>query len=285
MRAADLSKIPDEKLANAPTNNLITERCLSVFSRRSVTAKCKNRTHTGELLRDNMVLHNAESKSLDKRAMIIQKELAEMNTKWFTSQKNLQLQKIKEMMMKKQKNIDYVLKLTETCKTWGGPCCSAEELKTVLKKNPDNEKKIIKTELSFYVHTHKADRLGRPELFKLSNIDTATMLENVFILLTNEHNSASRSSVAEISLPTNEDALKILSDDPKNPADHPVFEVNELCVNVWHEGEKIQWYVGYFKAMKGDIFDVEQLVRASEDSDLHWVHPVNQIVDEIDQFL
>ena len=34
--------------------------------------------------------------------------------------------------------------------------------------------------------------------------------------------------------------------------------------------------------MKGDIFDVEQLVRASEDSDLHWVHPVNQIVDEID---
>ena len=205
-----------------------------------------------------------------------------MNTKWFTSQKTLQLQKIKEKMTKKQKNIDYVLKLIETCKTWGGHCCSAEELKTVLKKNPDNEKKIIKTELSFYVHTHKADRLDRPELFKLSNIYTATMLENVFILLTNEHNSASRSSVAEISLPTNEDALKILSDDPKNPADHPVFEVNELCVNVWHETEKIQWYVGYFKAMKGDIFDVEQLVRASEDSDLHWVHPVNQIVDEID---
>ena len=78
-------------------------------------------------------------------------------------------------MEKKQKNVDYVLKLTETCKTWGGPCCSAEELKGVLKRNPDNEKKMVKTELSFYVHTHKADRLGRPELFKLANIDTATI--------------------------------------------------------------------------------------------------------------
>ena len=118
------------------------------------------------------------------------------------------------------------MKLTETCKTWGGPCCSAEELNAVLKKNPDNEKKIIKTELSFYVHTHKGDRLDRPELFKLSNIDTTIMLENLFILLTNEDNSASRSSV-----------LKIRSDDSKNAADQ----------------------------------------HSSEDSDLHWVHPVNQI--------
>ena len=27
---------------------------------------------------------------------------------------------------------------------------------------------------------------------------------------------------------------------------------------------------------QGKIFDVEQLVHASEDSDLHWVHPGNQ---------
>ena len=43
------------------------------------------------------------------------------------------------------------------------------------------------------------------------------MLENLLILLTDEDKSASRSSVAEIVLPTNEDALKIVqSDDPKN---------------------------------------------------------------------
>ena len=114
------------------------------------------------------------------------------------------------MKTKKQKNIDYVLKLTETCKTWGGPCCSVEEL-----KSPDEKPRQSEEDN----HTHKGDRLGRPELFKLSNIDTTIMLENLFILLTNKDNRASRSSV-----------LKILSDDSKNAADHPVFEVNELCV-------------------------------------------------------
>lgn len=59
--AADLTKISDEKLINAPTNNLINERRLSVFSRRSVTAKYKNNRHTGELLCDNMVLHASDS--------------------------------------------------------------------------------------------------------------------------------------------------------------------------------------------------------------------------------
>ena len=46
LRAADLTKFPDEELAFAPINNLITERKLSVFSRRSITEKCKNSKHT-----------------------------------------------------------------------------------------------------------------------------------------------------------------------------------------------------------------------------------------------
>ena len=124
-----------------------------------------------------MVLHKADAKSLDKKAALIHKEIAEMNVNWFTSQKELQLHKIKEKMAEKHKNVDYVLILTETCKSWRGPCCSLEELKSLLlKRNPDIEKKIIKTELSFYVSTHKVDRLSRPELFPLANIDSTTML-------------------------------------------------------------------------------------------------------------
>ena len=45
LHAADLSKIPDVKLKYAPDNNLINERRLSVFSKRSVTAKFKNSKH------------------------------------------------------------------------------------------------------------------------------------------------------------------------------------------------------------------------------------------------
>ena len=50
--------------------------------------------------------------------------------------------------------------------------------------------------------------------------------------------SAIRSSVAEILLPTNKDALKVLSNDPKEK-EHQVYEVNKLYVNVWHEGERL----------------------------------------------
>jgi hypothetical protein len=53
------------------------------------------------------------------------------------------------------------------------------ELRDVLKKNGDIDKKIIKAELSFYVHTHTGDRATRPELFRLINIDMATQLENL----------------------------------------------------------------------------------------------------------
>ena len=88
-------------------------------------------------------------------ARIIKQKLTEMNLKWFASQKELQLQKIKEKMAKKQKNVDYVLKLIQKCKTWSGPCCSVDELNDVLSKNPDKEKEIVKAELSLYVHTHK----------------------------------------------------------------------------------------------------------------------------------
>ena len=110
-----------KELEFAPTNNLVTERKLSVFSRRSVTAKCKNSKHTGELLRDNMVFHNAETKSLGSQATLIRKELAAMNVKWYNSQKEIQPKKMEDKLAKKKKNVDYVLKLAQTCKMWGGP--------------------------------------------------------------------------------------------------------------------------------------------------------------------
>ena len=91
-RAADLSKIPDKELMHAPTNNLITERRLSVLSE---TAKFKTSRHTGELLRNNMVLVHAEAKDVDKSARMIQKALGDMNTKWVSAQKEIQVKKIK----------------------------------------------------------------------------------------------------------------------------------------------------------------------------------------------
>ena len=39
-----------------------------------------------------------------------------------------------------------------------------------MKSHPDQDKKIVKTELAFYVNTHKADKAGHPELFRQTNI-------------------------------------------------------------------------------------------------------------------
>ena len=281
LRAADLTKISDEDLVFAPTHNLKAERKLSVFSRRSRTAICKNNRHTGELLRDNMVLHSAERKDLSSKASKIRNELAAMNVSWYSSQKELQHQVMEKKLSKKQKNVDYVLNLAKTCKQWGGPCCSVDELKEVLRKNGDIDKKIVKTELSFYIHTHKADRQHRPELFRLINIDMSTQLENLSVLLSNEDNSASQSSIAEMILPTNDDALKVLSDDPKE-REHQIYQPNKMCVSVWYEGEQTTWYIGFFTSIKDDqTFVVEQLVRVERGADLMWVHPSSPILEEV----
>ena len=143
----------------------------------------------------------------------------------------------------------------------------------MLTKNPENDKKIVKTELAFYVHMHKSDRFSRPELFRLASIDLSTQLENLSIVLMDEDNSASRSSVAEIQLPTNDEAVKVLSNDP-NEKEHQVYEAYKLCINAWHEGDKTTWHLGSFTSIKEEnVFVVEHLVCVDCGSDLMWVHP------------
>ena len=237
--------------------------------------------HTGELLCDNLVLHNAKRKNISSQASKIQQQLALMNSDRHAKQKELQQRVMNERLAKKQRNVNYVPNLAKTCKTWGGPCCSAEELKRVLEKNGDIDKKIVKTELSFYVHTHKSDRAHRPELFRLVNVDMATQLENLLILLSSEENVVGQSSLAEVALPTNEDALRAIFENPNNN-EHDIFEVNKMCVSVWHEVDEITWYIGYFHYIKDDLtYVVEQLIRAKKGSDLMWIHPPSPILEDV----
>ena len=82
-----------------------------------------------------------------------------VNRTTFSSSLVSVVKKIKEKIAEENRSVDYVLKLTECCKAWGGPCCSLEELKCILKKYPDQEK-VIKTELAFYVNTNKETTLA-----------------------------------------------------------------------------------------------------------------------------
>ena len=153
------------------------------------------------------------------------------------------------------------------CKSWNGPVTSKEELRRVLAVHEDIEQKIVRTELVYYKHTHKADVTARPHLFKLNNITFEDQQANLERLIDDETHDAT--STQSIHLPCNEDALKILrplSDAPTETVSMPPVlpvELNELCITVWENG----WYLGCVLSISESSVFVDHLVRISEDSD------------------
>ena len=79
-------------------------------------------------------------------------------------------EQIQLKLAKGRKAKDYSKCLLQECKTWGGPFTSTTELQGSLKKHPDIERKIVKTEMAYYVHFNKVEKIARPELFRLNGI-------------------------------------------------------------------------------------------------------------------
>ena len=100
-----------------------------------------------------MVLHKAESVNKIDKITDVSKLLVEREDKWTNAQKELQRQRIEEKYAKGQNQKNYVNKLLQWCKSWGGPCTSVQELDAILKLNCDQVEKIVKIELSYYRHT------------------------------------------------------------------------------------------------------------------------------------
>ena len=79
------------------------------------------------------------------------------------------------------KNRRITLKVTASCKSWGGLCTKSEQLKSVLLAKPHSQKKTVKTELTFYHNTHKMDMLAQPDLFELKNTPRLPGKSNDFV--------------------------------------------------------------------------------------------------------
>ena len=191
-----------------------------------------------------------------------------LEDKWTASQEEKQKKKIEEKKEKAVKNKNYVTKVLAQSKTWNGPVTSKEELDRVLAIHEDIDQTIVRTELVYYKHTHKADVTARPELFRLNNISHELQRANLEELLDDENHDATNNE--SISLPCNEDALRFLrpvSDAPTvtQAVSAPVLpvEVNELCVTVWESG----WYLGCVLEITQSSVLVDHLVRVSKDSD------------------
>ena len=74
-----------------------------------------------------------------------------------------------EEKWKKSLNLKhYSKKLLQNCKSLGGTCRTVEELQQILSEKADQDVYIVKTELPYYRHIHKANKTARPDFLKLN---------------------------------------------------------------------------------------------------------------------
>ena len=113
-----------------------------------------------------MVLYKSKSKEIkvNRISRTISLILSEQETIWNEKQQIKLKERLELKLKKAQKAKDYTKKLLQDCKSWGGPCTSVDELHQVL-IGKDTQNRILKTEMAYYVHTHKADKIARKQLF------------------------------------------------------------------------------------------------------------------------
>ena len=170
-RGKDLTELTPEELFGLPTNNLVCERWLSVFGKRSVVGKFRNKNFQAKGIRADLVLHKAQCSKVETVTKQVSKILNKREESWTAEQKELQKKKIEKKHSDGRRHDLYVDKLLKICKhEWNGPCLTGDELMNAIATHPDLTEKIVTTELSYYRHTHRADMIARPDLFQLRKV-------------------------------------------------------------------------------------------------------------------
>ena len=154
-----------------------------------------------------MMLYKGDTKKIENSSKIIMHILSEREKKWTEEQKNKMTKRLDEKLKKASNETNLIKKLLADCKSWNRPFTLGEEMIQVIKSRPDQEEFIVKTELAFFSHTHKTDKLQRPELFRQNKITHEEKVENLLVLLCDY---AEQSSATTANLPTNADVLKVL---------------------------------------------------------------------------
>ena len=197
---------------------------------------------------------------------------------WNENQKHLLNIRIKEKLEKSERQKDYSKKLLQTCKTWGGPCTTAEELHITLTDKSDIQERIVKVELAYYRTTHKNDLKTHPELCRLNKITHEERMENLLILLSGDN--AASGSVAD--LPTNADALAVLQGTEVVSNIRTSLNINDICVVVWCMDEQWNWFVGYIKdKLNDEQYIADHLERLQPGNNTRWRYPMTEDMQTI----
>lgn len=190
--------------------------------------------------------------------------------------------RIEEKLKKAKKAKDYTRRLLQDCKSWGGPSTTPEELQVIL-KGKDNQQKVLKTEMLYFVNTHKSEKIVNKDLFRVNNISFDDMLENLMVILGGDVIKECTATTAN--LPTNKDVLKIIKNDSQSSrtVTEKDIKVNTMCAVVWVDSNKTySWYLGYIKdCVEEDMFKVDHLKRTLENSDTNWKYPSREDVQNV----
>ena len=284
-RAAVLATEEPEKLVSLPTNNLITEIDFSKFDRVAKVAKSRNRKFTAKGIRDSMVLFKSDNVKVDRLTKKITKLLSHHEQKWTKEQKQKLEEQIQLKLAKGRKAKDYSKRLLQECKTWGGPFTSVSELQNSLKKHPDIEHRIVKTEVAYYTHSNKVEKIARPDFFRLNGISHDEKLENLALLLDEDDNSSVKFVV---DLPTNEEVIsKVYAKETKSN-EISTHQINEICVIIWLNSKKqYEWFLGYIIEQNDEGYVVDHLHRTDSNLNSKWHYPSKEdkCIVEADQIL
>ena len=175
------SELPTRNATKLPIENVSTcETLLSTFSRRAVVSKCRNKQFSAKGIHDDIVLFQSKqsSTSSKKDSCYFECERKVMDRSAKTKAKRENSEEIDATRI----HDEYVKKLLKLCKSWGGPCTNPTEIQVCLQNKSDIEQKLVKTELSYYIHTHQFQRYAVPELFKI-NIPHEERLEYLLLLV------------------------------------------------------------------------------------------------------
>ena len=151
----------------------------------------------------------------------------------------------------------------------GGPVTLVVEILEVLKRNPDKQKFILRTELAYFTHTHKTEKIQRPDLFRQNAI---SFEENCILLSDN----AETCTATIANLPTNENGIKALATKETTAAEiksPSTFEVNQMCVVFCLKGEAFTWYIEYITEVNKENYVVDHLHRNPLKQNRHWHYP------------
>ena len=183
-RATQLNLLTAEELAQLPTNNIPSEGIFSVFDRKAVAAKSRNHKFKAKHIRNDRTFYQSSVSNIpDQKVSAILKILNAREKVWDSKQRELHENKVIEKLKKANNQSIYKAKLLQQCKTWGGPAASMEELNEILQKHTEIDKKVVRTEVSYYRVTHKTEISYQLNLFKVNRITHEERLINFCVLL------------------------------------------------------------------------------------------------------